>query len=145
MTQSIDAASGYPCYHNTVTGETSWENPSGSGGNNAYVNPMKRGVGHDRNVTQLPSGWGTDRDVDGNKFYYSADGAVQWEKPPGSIGGNGSDSKNLLGESHVRSETHLPSGWGKDVDVEGNKYYYNNDGSTSWEAPPGSTGGSSSA
>jgi hypothetical protein len=31
------------------------------------------------------------------------------------------------------------------MDADGNKYYYNKDGSTSWEAPPGSTGGSSSA
>jgi hypothetical protein len=118
---------------------------SSSSSNNAYVNPMKRGGGHDRNVTQLPTGWGKDMDGDGNKFYYSADGAVQWEKPPGSVGGSGSDSSNLLGESHVRSETELPIGWGKDMDADGNKYYYNKDGSTSWEAPPGSTGGSSSA
>ena len=84
-------------------------------------------------------------DADGNKFYYSNDGSVQWEKPPGSVGGSGSDSSNLLGESHVRSETELPIGWDKDMDADGNKYYYNKDGSTSWEAPPGSTGGSSSA
>ena len=100
------------------------------------TNPMNR-ASHGRNETVLPSGWGKDMDAEGNKFYYSEDGSVQWEKPPGSVGGSG--SAGLLGDGHVRSDTKLPSGWGTDIDGEGNKYYYDEAGATSWTAPEGST------
>jgi hypothetical protein len=130
---SIDEGSGYPCYYNSQTGETSWEKPVSTTMNN----PMNR-ASHGRNETKLPTGWGKDMDADGNKFYYSNDGSVQWEKPPGSVGGSGSPS--LLGDNHVRSETVLPNDWGKDVDEEGNQYYYGeNSGDVSWTAPAGST------
>jgi hypothetical protein len=45
----------------------------------------------------------------------------------------------LLDSSHARSDTKLPSGWGKDMSGE-DKYYYNEEtGETSWTAPEGST------
>jgi hypothetical protein len=132
---SIDEGSGYPCYYNSQTGETSWEKPVST----TMANPMQ-GASHGRNETQLPSGWGKDMDAEGNKFYYSKDGSVQWAKPPGSVGGSGSGSGSFLGDNHVRSETVLPNGWGKDVDGEGNQYYYGeNSGDVSWTAPEGST------
>ena len=43
-----------------------------------------------------------------------------------------------MGSNHVRSETELPDGWGKDM-AGSDKYYYNEEtGETSWDAPPGS-------
>ena len=102
------------------------------------VNPMKRG-GHDRNETQLPDGWGKDKDADGNKFYYNAEGNVSWEAPEGSVGGSAGGGGELLSDNHTRSETVLPKGWAKDEDGEGNKFYYGEDGSVSWTAPEGST------
>ena len=45
--------------------------------------------------------------------------------------------------NHGRSETQLPSGWSKDYTEEGDGYYVDeSNGETSWDAPPGSTGGS---
>ena len=48
----------------------------------------------------------------------------------------------MLNSEHTRSETVLPSGWGKD-EHEGDKFYFNEKtGETAWEAPEGSSGGS---
>jgi hypothetical protein len=133
--ESIDDASGYPIYTNTKTGECTWDKPVTVSN---MVNPMKRG-GHDRNETQLPDGWGKDKDADGNKFYYNAEGNVSWEAPEGSVGGSAGGGGELLSDNHTRSETVLPKGWAKDEDGEGNKFYYGEDGSVSWTAPEGST------
>ena len=44
---------------------------------------------------------------------------------------------------HGRNATQLPSGWSKDYTEEGDGYYVDEQsGETSWEAPPGATGGS---
>ena len=81
---------------------------------------------------------------DGDK-YYSNDqtGETGWDAPPGSTGGStgvaAAAEGGLLGSNHARSDTALPSGWGKDIDGEGNKYYYDEAGATSWTAPEGST------
>jgi hypothetical protein len=47
------------------------------------------------------------------------------------------------GKHHARNSTQLPDGWDKLHDDEGNKYYADNEtGTTSWEPPSGSVGGS---
>jgi hypothetical protein len=135
----IDEASGYPFYTNTTTGIVQWEKPA----HMSMKNPMNK-ASHGRNETQLPAGWGKDFDGEGNKYYYGNNGEVSWEAPPGSVGGSaggGSGGSGLLpsAASHGRSETELPANWGKDVDGEGNHYYYGNNGEVSWTAPPGST------
>jgi hypothetical protein len=146
--ETIDEESGYPVYTNSKTGEVTWDKPTKEMVTN-MINPMKRGA-HNRNETQLPSGWGKDMDGEGNKFYYSADGEVQWDAPEGSVGGSAGSAGGaggvaaagggvLLSSTHCRSDTELPEGWGKDTDQEGNKYYYSETGETSWTAPPGST------
>ena len=136
----VDPESGYPCYMNEKTGEVSWERPVGKVKN--VVNPMKRGGGggvHGRNETVLPDGWGKDHDENGNKFYYGADGAVQWEPPPGATGG----SAGLMGDGvgggddHVRSETYIPEGWNKDFTESGDKFYSDPSGAVQWDKPPG--------
>jgi hypothetical protein len=136
--EHIDEATGYPVYTNTTTNEVTWDKPVVVSN---IVNPMKRGGGghHARNSTHLPDGWGKDKDADGNKFYYNAEGAVQWEVPEGSTGGSAGGGGPMLAANHARSDTELPSGWGKDIDGEGNKYYYDEAGATSWTAPEGST------
>ena len=47
------------------------------------------------------------------------------------------------GAAHGRNETKLPDGWIKDYTDDGEKYYANGEtGESSWDAPPGATGGS---
>jgi hypothetical protein len=77
--------------------------------------------------------------------YYSNDqtGETDWDAPQGSTGGStgvaAAVEGGLLDSSHARSDTKLPSGWGKDMSGE-DKYYYNEEtGETSWTAPEGST------
>ena len=138
--ETLDEQSGFPLYTNEMTGAVQWEKPAMS----SQTNPMNR-ASHGRNETQLPSGWGKDMDGEGNKYYYDNTGNVSWEAPPGSVGGSaggGGGGSQMLAESHVRSDTQLPEGWGKDHDADGNKYYYDEGGQVSWEAPPGATGGS---
>jgi len=49
----------------------------------------------------------------------------------------------MLEEGHERSNTVLPTGWEHQMTSEGDKYYQDVDtGETAWEAPEGSTGGS---
>ena len=81
---------------------------------------------------------------DGDK-YYSNDqtGETGWDAPPGSTGGStgvaAAAEGGLLGSNHARSDTELPTGWGKDKSGE-DAYYYNEEtGETSWTAPEGST------
>jgi hypothetical protein len=138
----IDESSGYPCYVNDATGDTQWEKPAPSV-EMTVSNPMKR-AGHARNETQLPSGWA--KDGEGNdKYYYNEDtGETTWDAPPGSVGGSaGGGLEAGSSPAHARTGTILPDGWGKDESGP-DKYYFNEDtGETSWEAPEGSSGGSS--
>ena len=139
-------------------GVVSFANPMGGGGaGSGGLNKNKKKGVHGRTTTTLPSGWNKDVDDGGNKYYYDVTtGETSWVPPPGSTGGSSgvaegggagdggeSGESGLLPGDHVRSHTVMPSGWGKDVDGEGNKYYYDEtSGDTSWVPPPGSTGGS---
>jgi hypothetical protein len=151
-----DPSTGYPCY-TSPAGETQWDHPV-SLEMEDVENPMKYNVEengendslpvHNRTGTRLPEGWDKDTDDEGNSYYYGADGETSWVPPPGSVGGSagGGDEGGLLNPEHTRSETILPEEWGKDLDADGNKYYFKKeDGTTSWEAPPGSVGGSASS
>ena len=163
----IDEASNMPVYYNNVTGEQSWEKPEGT---KMAKQKQKTGVlfhnplnvsgsatsnGHGRSATQLPDGWGKDVDAGGNSYYYDvATGETLWVPPPGSTGGSSGvaavgiaaagGSELALDSGHGRNETVLPPNWSKDQDVNtGDKYYYNSaTEEMAWEAPEGSTGGS---
>jgi len=164
----IDPATGYPCYVD-LDGETHWDKPETSmdvemqtvhnpmgtaaaagGGGGAAGGAGGGGGGgalplHSRTGTILPDGWSKDESDPTAKYYYNdVSGETAWEAPPGSsnVGGSSTDNQ-LLTSSHVRSETILPSNWEKDISDPTQKYYYNNaTGETAWEAPEGSTGGS---
>jgi len=150
-------------YYFHESGTTSWEVPPGSiqipvGAETASVSVAAVGANsssttrqHNRTKTQLPSGWSKDTDENGHAYYYrTSDGTCAWDKPPGSIQVpiheiemTAVTTTQQQQQQHGRTKTQLPTGWGKDVDADGNKYYYGNDGKVSWDAPPGSTGGSS--
>ena len=120
-----------------------------SGALELQSNPMASAANHGRNETILPTGWGKDYDVNSGRSITTRN---RWtttlEPPPGSVGGSagkgGIETTSMVPQilqSHVRSGTVLPADWGKDIDADGNKYYYHmSNGRTSWEAPPGSTG-----
>merc|ERR1712166_1189521 len=143
----IDEASGYPCYVNDATGDTTWDKPESTRDvEMTMANPMgamnknKVGGDHKRNSTQLPDGW--EKHEDENRYYAEeATGMTAWDAPPGSVGGSAGGGELLTG-NHGRSETVLPSGWNKDESGP-DKFYYNDAGDTSWDAPDGSKGGSS--
>merc|ERR1712166_518568 len=145
----IDEASGYPCYVNDATGDTTWDKPESTRDvEMTMANPMgamnknKVGGDHKRNSTQLPDGWEKHEDEEGNRYYAEeATGMTAWDAPPGSVGGSAGGGELLPG-NHGRSETVLPSGWNKDESGP-DKFYYNDAGDTSWDAPDGSKGGSS--
>jgi hypothetical protein len=143
----VDESSGYPCYINDESGLTQWERPvSGTLEMSSMENPLRKSSGkqhHSRASTQMPDGWNKHRDEEGNRYYEeSGTGLTSWDAPEGAVGG--SVDGGLLESTHERSETVLPSGWGKDVAEDGDKYYFNeNTGETTWDAPPGSVGGSS--
>ena len=130
---SIDEASGYPCYYNALTGESSWEKPMVTSMN--PMNQQQHQQHHGRNETVLPAGWGKDHDANGAKYYYSDKGDVSWDAPAGSSGGSAGVCR-ILSESHARSDTVMPPGWGSDHDAEGNKFYYGANGEVQWEKPP---------
>jgi hypothetical protein len=142
----VDEASGYPCYVNDQTGDTQWEKPKSVGGIEMQMsNPMKKGQTgsghHARNSTQMPSGWDKHTDEEGNR-YYSDGNVTSWDAPPGATGGSVGGG-TLLDSGHARSETQLPHGWERDFSGS-DKYYFNEaTGETTWDAPPGSKGGSS--
>ena len=162
-------ANGHSYYYNVSTNSTSWEAPPGSvqipiGAESASITAAAGATTttpatdttttttqqHGRTQTQLPSGWSKDVDGEGNFYYYStSDGTCAWDKPPGSIQvpiqeHHAPSEPMPSSENHTRTNTTIPNGWGKDVDASGHAYYYNaSTNSTSWEAPEGSTGGSS--
>jgi len=132
-----DESSGYPCYVNDATGDTQWDKPE----NTKQIemsNPMK----HSRNETELPVGWGKDGEGDEKYYFNEETGETSWDAPPGSVGGSaGGGIEEGATPAHSRNETILPAGWNKD-ESGADKFYYNEDGDTSWDAPEGSTGGS---
>jgi hypothetical protein len=104
----------------------------------------------------LPEGWSSFIDEGSGYPCYvnDATGETQWDPPPGTGGGGGGiemanpmqKKKKKKGGHHARNSTQLPDGWDKLHDDDGNKYYAdNNTGETSWDAPPGSVGGSAEA
>ena len=110
---------------------------------------------HARSETVLPSNWGKDVSDPNQQYYYNeATGETAWVPPPGSTGGSSGvaavgiaaagGSELALDSGHGRNETVLPPNWSKDQDVNtGDKYYYNSaTEEMAWEAPEGSTGGS---
>jgi hypothetical protein len=145
----IDEGTGYPCYVNPE-GNTTWDPPvsaAAAGGIEMthLENPMRTKIKtnrrhHARVSTQLPGDWTKHETEEGDRYYMDNEGITQWEAPEGATGGStGNDTESMLSKEHTRSETKLPLGWDKDIDGEGNKYYYNEAGATSWTAPEGST------
>jgi hypothetical protein len=153
----IDPSTGYPCYVNEDTNETQWEHPNPSEVEMSKIeNPLRQQQqnqknqkkdSHNRQETVLPSGW-EKQYHEGDKYYQNEDGTTSWDAPEGSYGGStgggeesGKESGQggLLEQNHVRSETALPAGWGKDDDGEGSYYFNDETGETSWTAPEGST------
>ena len=57
---------------------------------------------------------------------------MSWEPPVGATGGSTGLPSSELG---LTVGDVLPTGWGADVDSEGNTYWYGPNGETSWEAP----------
>ncbi len=136
--KDFDASQNSEYFFNEATGEMSWDAPPGTV--RSAVHLIDTSAAHVRTQTRLPGGWIKDFDATQNaKYYYNeANGDMSWEPPPGSIGGSaggGSDVPAVL-QSHVRSGTVLPPGWGKDVDGEGNHFFYHETtGETSWDKP----------
>ena len=97
----------------------------------------------------LPPGWRVMLSSSGKPYFYHATlKLTQWEKPEGGGGGVAMvQMSNPMGKSkiydHRRKSTKMPAGWDKLEDEEGNRYYAEQEsGLTSWDAPPGSVGGS---
>ena len=111
----IDEASGAPVYWNAATGEQQWERP---------VDPNAVASA----TAAKAAGAGGGLAVLGGLF-----------RNPLS---KGKAAKKSKGGGHTRNETVLPPEWGKDVDIDGNQYYFGPGGETSWVPPPGSKGGS---
>lgn len=106
-----------------------------------------------QSTEDLPQGWTSYIDeASGAPVYEHESGVTQWEHPgpsEDSLAVEMVKSENPLrsaqegGSSLRRTETQLPDGWSKDYTEEGDKYYVNDhNGDTSWDAPPGATGGS---
>ena len=157
-TSFLDETTGYTCYVDP-NGDSHWDHPNPttsevemSGG--VFENPMRKGKGkhnHSRNETDLPQGWNHETTDEGDKYYQHENGETAWEAPPGSVGGSAGGvaavgivaSENELGlDAHQRTETVMPEGWKHETTEEGDKYYQHENGETAWEAPEGSTGGS---
>ena len=108
-----------------------------------YSNPMgaTRGSSHARTQTQLPTGWATDFDAQGYKFYRNhATGEVTWDAPAGSHGGTAALTAALAAAQastghHGKQQSVLPAGWGADFDASGAKFYVSDAGEMSWEKP----------
>jgi fibro-slime domain-containing protein len=153
-TMFTDPGSGHPCYE-SPDGKTQWDPPKSIELATVEMNvenPMReRGIEtggghHARQSTTLPRGWDKDTTEEGDRYYIdTSTGDTHWDAPEGAFGGSTGvteDSSSILEVDHVRSETVLPSGWGKDYDGD-DKYYFNeHTGATSWEAPEGAFGGS---
>ena len=65
--------------------------------------------------------------------------STSWEAPPGSVqipigAESATNTTTTTTQHHGRTKTQLPSGWSKDVDAEGNSYYYSTtDGTCAWD------------
>jgi hypothetical protein len=115
-----------------------------------HSNPMRGGgrggdgASHARTETQLPSGWGTDFDASGYKFYRNeVTGEVTWDAPAGSSGGTAALSAALAaaqastggGGGHTKQQSVMPPGWSSDYDISGAKFYVSDKGDVSWDKP----------
>ena len=155
----VDPATGYPCYVDP-SGNSQWDPPQGMSNtaaigieltNTKTENPMRKQAReetnrhHARASTTVPSGWEKMTTEEGDRYYMDGKtGDTTWDAPAGSTGGSTGieEDSSMLNSEHTRSETVLPSGWGKD-EHEGDKFYFNEKtGETAWEAPEGSSGGS---
>ena len=104
----------------------------------------------------LPKGWTMFVDEgSGYPCYVSPSGETQWDPPAGTIEMGDMSEKianpmrsagagiNQGHMHHSRGSTQMPPGWDKHMDDEGNRFYAHGDsGTTSWEPPEGSKGGS---
>merc|ERR1712028_312093 len=115
----------------------------------ARRNKSKGGKTKTMSEEDLPSGWTSFiDDSSGYPCYVNdATGETQWEKPEGGGGVAMVQMSNPMGKTktydHRRKSTKMPAGWDKLEDEEGNRYYAEQEsGVTSWDAPPGSVGGS---
>ena len=140
------------------SGLTQWEQPSSF----SSSSPQH----HTRDSTKLPPDWDKHNDEEGRR-YYSNNSTQEsaWVPPEGSIGGSASardesvsgysnpmkttNTKNTAATAaskkkhHARNSTKLPPDWNKYNDDEGQRYYTNDKTQeSSWDAPEGSTGGS---
>ena len=124
----VDESSGLPVYYHVMTGQQSWTRPTTS--SSASLNPKDSTMHNNPLNKSNKSNKSNNNNNNHNNNNYN---------------NNNNNINNYdNGGVHGRSETELPVGWGKDVDVSGNSYYYDQrTGSTSWVPPPGSTGGSS--
>ena len=89
-------------------------------------------------VSDLPDGWiETVDEASGYPMYYNTNTEeTSWERPA-----TVATMANPM--AHRRDETQLPTGWTKEWDAEGNKYYSHEEGQSQWDPPEGSVGGSS--
>ncbi len=99
----------------------------------------------------LPPGWSSFIDSNTGHTCYVNDetGDTQWEHPDpnysevemSTLKVENPMHKTRKTQHHSRDSTQLPDGWEKHT-YEGDRFYQHEDGTTSWEAPEGSIGGS---
>ena len=114
----------------------------------------------------MPPNWDKYDDEEGRRYYSNnSTQESSWVAPEGSTGGSASASGKsvptysnpmkttkaketgatvaLKKKHHARNSTKLPPDWNKYNDDEGQRYYTNDKTQeSSWDAPEGSTGGS---
>jgi hypothetical protein len=152
---------GVAFYVQRGSGLTQWDKPTSSSSSTSS-SPQH----HTRDSTKLPPNWDKYKSEEGQRFYVNNDTSESsWVPPEGSIGGSASargesvpaysnpmkrtKAKNTAPTAasktkhHARNSTKLPPDWNKYNDDEGQRYYSNGKTQeTSWDAPEGSTGGS---
>ena len=116
-TEIYDEGSGQYYFYNTVTGETSWENP-----NKSLIDSKS-----DSNPPALLPGWTQLFDEgSGTNYYYNEEtGETRWDPPL----------------AQEESKVSPPPGWTEVFDNDSQKTYYFNEqtGETSWEVPTDSS------
>ena len=130
-------------YHNTVTGETSWELPSPIfqheqvEGTDA-LNNDDNALGNDT----ASGGWEEAYDDDGNLyFYHSATGETAWELPESDNARSFDEPATSVEQWHGHNADgtilETPRQWTEHIDEQSGETYYHNPatGETSWEKP----------